>query len=179
MLWIYARKRPGATTPGRFSIGTYHLCEYRAMRRFAIQFLGGIVPAFLLIGCGGESSMPSQSALAAPHGGHMVALPENRGVVEIKSDRPTAPRGSRTPATKGRILAYFYQADGSTRMSPAPTDVKIQLGVNDKTPPVVLAPEPKEAGLFASEPGMYPDGFRGQIEAKINGEPVKAPFMIR
>ena len=149
------------------------------MRRFAIQFLAGIVFACLLVGCGGESPIPSKSALAAPHGGHMVALPENRGVVEIKSDRPSAPRGGRAPATKGRILAYFYQADGTTQMSPAPTDVKVQLGVDEKTPPVVLAPEPKEAGLFASEPGMYPDGFRGQIEAKINGEPVKAPFLIR
>ena len=148
------------------------------MRRFAIKLLAAIFPACLLIGCGGESS-PSQSALPSPHGGHMFAFPENKGLVEIKTDRETASRGSRTPATKARILAYFYQPDGTTVMSPAPIDVKVQLGIDDKSPAVALAPQPKEAGLFASEPGTYPEGFRGQIEAKVNGEPVKVPFMFR
>lgn len=81
--------------------------------------------------------------------------------------------------TKARILAYFYQPDGTTLMSPPPSDVRVQVGIDDKSPAVELSPQPKEAGLFASEPGMYPDGFRGQVEAKVNGEPVKVPFMFR
>ena len=64
-------------------------------------------------------------------------------------------------------------------MSPPPGDVKVKIGVNDKGPVVALAPQPKEAGSFASEPGTYPEGFRGQIEAQVNGEAVKLPFLFR
>jgi hypothetical protein len=148
------------------------------MRRSAIKLLAAVFPACLLIGCGGESS-PSQSAVTPPHGGHIFAFPENRGFVEIKTDRATASRGSRAPATKARILAYFYQPDGTTAMTPAPSDVRVRLGTGDDGSVVALAPEPKEAGLFASEPGAYPEGFRGQIEAKVNGEPIKVQFLFR
>ena len=56
--------------------------------------------------------------------------------------------------------------------------MKIQLGVNDKTRRSSWHPSPRKPDC--SRPNrQYPDGFRGQIEAKINGEPVKAPFMIR
>ncbi len=109
----------------------------------------------------------------------MFAFPEDRGFVEIKTDREAGPRGSRAPVTKARILAYFYQPDGTSTMSPAPGDVKVQVGTDDKAPAVALVPQPKEAGLFASEPGTYPEGLRGQVEAKVNGEAVKVPFMFR
>jgi hypothetical protein len=148
------------------------------MRRPATRILAAIFPACLFIGCAGELP-PSPSALSPPHEGHMFALPENRGFVEIKTDRPTASRGSREPAVSARILAYFYKPDGTTLMSEAPSDVKVHIGIDENGAVVALAPQPKEAGLFASEPGAYPEGFRGQIEAKVNGEPVKVPFLFR
>jgi hypothetical protein len=149
------------------------------MQRFACRVFVAFAPAWLLCGCGGGESSLSQATVEPPHRGHMFALPENRGYVEIMTDREGASRGSRAPATKARILAYFYQPDGTTAMAPPPTDVKVQIGVDDKSTVVALAPQPKEAGLFASEPGMYPDGFRGQIEAQVNGEAVKLPFLFR
>ena len=109
----------------------------------------------------------------------MFAFPENRGFVEIKTDRATSSRGSRAPAPQARILAYFYQPDGTTVMTPAPTDVKVRVGIDDKSPIVALPAQPGETGLFASEPGAYTEGFRGQIETRVNGEPVKVPFMFR
>jgi hypothetical protein len=109
----------------------------------------------------------------------MFAFPENRGFVEIKTDRESGSRDSRAPAAKARILAYFYQADGTTAMRPAPSDVKVQIGIEDKSTVVGLAPQPKEAGSFASDPGIYPDGLRGQIEARVNGEAIKVPFLFR
>jgi hypothetical protein len=110
----------------------------------------------------------------------MFPLPDERGFVEIKTDRAPASRGSRKAATtNARIMAYFYQSDGTTQMSPAPSEVKVKIGTDDKGPGVALAPRPEEAGLFASEPGPYPEGFRGRIEAKVNGDSVQVPFMFR
>ena len=151
--------------------------ENPIMRRSAIKLLAAVLSACLLIGCGGESS-PSQSAVSPPHGGHMFAFPENRGFVEIKTDRATSSRGGRAPP-QARILVYFYQPDGTTVMTPAPSDVKVRVGIDDKDSVVALAPQPSDAGSFASEPGAYTKGFRGQIETRVNGEPVMVPFIFR
>ena len=149
------------------------------MRRTTTKRFLWTLPLCLIVGCGGSSS-PSKASLAPPHGGHMFALPDDRGFVEIKTDRAAPARGSRAkPAGNARIMAYFYQADGTTAMSPAPSDVKVTIGTEEKASAVALAPQTSEAGLYASEPGPYPDGFRGQIEARVNGGPVTVPFLFR
>ncbi len=110
----------------------------------------------------------------------MFVLPENRGFAELKTDREAAARGSRRkPVTGARILAYFYQPDGATPMSPGPSEVKVKLGTDENNSVVVLSNQTKEPGLYASEPGPYPEGIRGQIEARFDGDPVPVPFLFR
>jgi len=109
----------------------------------------------------------------------MFALPDARGFVEIKTDREPADRGVRKPATQARIMAYFYQPDGTSRMDPAPSEVRVKIGMQEKDSVVALAPQAREAGLYASESGPYPEGLRGELEAKLNGDPVRLPFLFR
>ena len=110
----------------------------------------------------------------------MFALPDDRGFVEIKTDRAAASRGSRAkPTGNARIMAYFFQPDGTTPMSPAPSDVKVTIGTDEKSGRHLAGPGHEGGGVLVSEAGPYPDGFRGQIEAKVNGEPVQVPFLFR
>jgi hypothetical protein len=110
----------------------------------------------------------------------MFALPGDRGYVEIMTDREASSRDRSKPATKARIMAYFYQADGTTRMNPEPSDIKVTIGTDEKATAVKLALEDvKQAGRYASEPGPYPEGFRGELEARLNGETVKVPILFR
>ena len=113
----------------------------------------------------------------------MVALPSGSGFFEIKTEGEAPSRGARKPEHKTQVVAYFYQSDGTTAMSPAPTDVKVRLGKAESSPVVTLTPESKSgdaaAGRFACKPGPYPEGFQGQLDAKLHGEPVQATFMFR
>jgi hypothetical protein len=136
-----------------------------------------LIPIGSLCGCGG--SAPEFPVSSAPHGGKIVVLPNSHGFVELTVDRPAPSKGSRTAVVKSRIIAYFFQADGTTAMSPAPTDVKVMLGVAGSGTAVNLTPQSAEPGQFASEPGDYPDELRGQIEFQLNGKPVQATFSFR
>jgi len=136
-----------------------------------------LLPISLLCGCGG--SAPESPFAAAPHGGKIVTLPDSHGFVELNTDRAAPSKASRTAVVKSRIIAYFYQVDGTTAMSPAPTDVKITLGVAANGTAVNLTPQSAEPGQFASEPGEYPDELRGQIDFQHDGKPVQATFSFR
>jgi len=109
----------------------------------------------------------------------MIALPGARGFVELVTARGSSTRGGPKGQEKTRMTAYFYQADGTSEMSPAPSKVELRIGASGSGTVVNFAAEPKEAGKFVSEPGTYPDAFPGQIDATINGESVSAPFTIR
>jgi hypothetical protein len=134
-----------------------------------------IVPAGLLVGCGDNTA--TGGAPSPPHGGIMAAVPGGKGYAElIVGPAAGAKKGQQV---KSQITAYFYQSDGATEMSPAPTDVKIKVGTAAGSPTFALTPQPKEQGKFASEPADIPEGFRGQLEATINGAPVQLPYAIR
>jgi hypothetical protein len=111
----------------------------------------------------------------------MIALPDDKGFVEIMTDRGASSRGERRGQRTGntRIIAYFYQPDCTTRINPAPTDVKIKIGAADSGSLISLSQDPKEAGKFESDPGTIPDGFRGQIDFQSDGKPVHATFLFR
>jgi hypothetical protein len=128
----------------------------------------------LVSGCG---QTPTDSNIAAaPHGGNMVQLPDSVGSVEIVSNFASSAKGSSKAGARSRIFAYFYQLDGTPRLSPVPTDVKITLGNGTL---ITFAPESAEAGQFASPLGDYPDNLRGQIELVLDGKPVEAKFSFR
>jgi hypothetical protein len=146
------------------------------MRRIFLGLL--IMPAGLLAGCG--DNMSSGGAPVAPHGGIMTAVPGGKGFAEVLVAQATGSKGARKgQPVKSEIAACFYQTDGTTEMSPAPTDVKVRVGTASGGPTYALAPQPKDKGRFASEPADLPEGFRGQLEATINGEPVQVAFEIR
>jgi hypothetical protein len=113
----------------------------------------------------------------------MIALPGGKGYFEIKTEGEGTSRGARKPEHKTQIVAYFYQSDGTTVMSPAPTDVRVKVGQAENSPVVTLTPESKGAeassGRFACKPGPYPEGFQGQLDLKLNGEPIQATFLFR
>jgi hypothetical protein len=135
-----------------------------------------IVPFALGItfGCG---ALPSNVAVKqSPTGGALIRLPGNRGFVAIKTETPEAARGGKAKNPTRSIVASFFQTDGVTPMSPAPTDIVLKLGVTENATPVTLAPDSKDANRFASSPGPYPQGLQGTVHAKIDGEVVEETF---
>ena|ERR1017187_8999437 len=146
------------------------------MRRFYPGFV--LVPALILCGCNGGPTLGT-ALPTAQHGGQILTLPGGKGFAEILTERRAPVKAPATKAAKTRLLAYFYQPDGSTALSPAPSDVKVRLGTADNGRDVQLTPQTTPAGLFASEPGQFPDELRGQIELTLGGEPVQADFMFR
>lgn len=150
--------------------------ELVLLRRFLLGLL--LVPAGLLAGCGGGTS--SGGAPAAPHGGIMAEVPGGKGFAEVTVGPADGAKGAkRGQQVQSQISAYFYQPDGTTEMSPAPTDVKVKVGTSASSPTVALTPQSKDKGKFASEALELPEGFRAQLEATINGEPVQVTFAIR
>jgi hypothetical protein len=146
------------------------------MRRFLLGLL--IVPAGFLSGCGADTT--SGAAPAAPHGGTMATVPGGKGYAELTVGPATRSGTVRKgQQVKSQIAAFFYQSDGTTEMSPSPTDVTVKVGTGAGSPTLALTPQPSEKGKFASEPADLPDGFRGQLEAKVNGESVQVTFTIR
>jgi len=144
------------------------------MRLLALSF--AIAVAFSFPGCGTTSApVPASS-----HNGMMIALPQNKGYFEIGTEGGATKdaRGSRSKGgADNTIVVYFYQPDGTTEMSPPPTDVMVKVNTVPESPSVALALRPK--GGFASAPGAFPSGFRGSLTAKIGGEAIEAPFLIR
>jgi hypothetical protein len=112
----------------------------------------------------------------------MYPLPGSRGFVEIKSEANAPARGARDRTRSSTIAATFYGTDGSTAMSPPPTDVSVKLGTEEANQTVALSPSPGEAkspSRFASAEGKYPDAPRGTIVFKMNGDQVEVPFSAR
>jgi hypothetical protein len=138
-----------------------------------------LVSALVLCGCNGRATMGTPLP-AAPHGGQILELPGGKGFAELLTERGAPPgKGAKAAPSKTRLLAYFYQPDGSTALTPAPSDVKVHLGAAGSGTDVKLTPQTTPAGLFASEPGQFPDALRGQIDLTLGGESVQAPFMFR
>ncbi len=136
-----------------------------------------LVLAFTAIaGCGGA---PKELPVAkSAHGGALVPLSNGQGFAEVLVDSAAVGKRGGKTQFKPRIVAFFYQADGSTEMNPGPTEVKIKIGMGDDARTVDLAPEAK-AGRYASAAGDYPEGFAGRLEAKVNGEAVQSDVRIR
>jgi hypothetical protein len=114
-------------------------------------------------------------------GEELTSFPNDRGSFEIRYETPS----TRTTRGKGHvatIVVSFYQADGTTPMSPPPTAVKVRFGTEAGSPTVDLSPSTGTAqapNRFASKPGEYPESLRGVLTATVNGESVEAPFSAR
>jgi hypothetical protein len=148
------------------------------MRRAYRAFV--LVPALILLGCNGGGMTGTGTSLpATQHGGQMLALPSGKGFAELLVERGAVTKVAAKSPTKRRLLAYFYQPDGSTALTPAPSDVKVRLGSADSGTDVTLTPQSTPAGMFASEPGQYPDALRGQLALTLGGESIQTDFVFR
>ena len=136
------------------------------------------------IGLAGGCSPPvlNMNTKPAPGGGAMFPLPGNAGFVAVSTESAPPSRGAKAKRHAATIVARFYQPDGTTPITPAPTDVSVKIGVADDSPSVALAGSPGEERMssrFASPLGDYPDGIQGSISAKIDGRTVEVPFSAR
>ena len=136
-----------------------------------------ILSVGFLWGCSGPAR---PKTLPSPHhGGNLIELSDSRGFVELKTERGLPSKTARKSANQSRIVAYFYGSDATTVMSPVPTGVKVTIGPVGTGTVVDLAIQPKEPDEFTSEPGIYPDELRGQIEFQLDGKPIQAAFSFR
>ncbi len=145
------------------------------LTRWSFFFLM-VVLAVATAGCGGGSgrAMP-----VAGHKGQMTELPGNKGYFEIRAKNDSAPAGRGRASRKAvevPIVVHFYGPDGSTELSPAPTDVSVRIGGESGQ---VVPLTAQTGGGFASAPGRFPSGFRGTLSAKIDGELTEVNFVIR
>jgi hypothetical protein len=143
------------------------------MRRVFEAFV--LCSSLVLGGCGGSGSSSTATAPAAQHGGNVVTLPGGKGFAELLIDKSNPVK----VASKTRLLAYFYQPDGTSALTPAPSDVKVRLGSAESGKDVKLTAQSAPAGLFASEPGQFRDELRGELELTLGGEPLQTAFMFR
>lgn len=132
-----------------------------------------------IAGCGGGQG---RTIPTAGHKGQMTELPSGQGYFEIRAKNDTAPAGrggagrASKKAVEVPIVVHFYGPDGSTELSPAPTDVSVRIGGESGQ---VVPLSAQTGGGFASAPGRYPSAFRGTLSAKIDGQPIEAGFVIR
>lgn len=136
-----------------------------------------VTAAAVLAGCGSQPSPQPPAVTRGPHDGSTIRLPGEKGFVELVNE-PEVDARQRGAATS--VVAYFLQADGKSPLSPAPTDVKFEVGSEAKKAgqSVSLAAEPKSgdpagAARFASRPGPFSlDSLRGRLTATLDGQPV-------
>jgi hypothetical protein len=140
--------------------------------------LAAALLSLAVLGCGGAgpSAQPSAPVPAAigPHGGPAVALPDDRGYVEIVSE---ATRTGTDPV----VAAYFLKPDLKTPLVPPPGDARIRTG--DSEVPLSASPgptrDPAGAGRMVSGPlPIDPDRIAGELSVTVDGQPFTAPFAL-
>ena len=146
---------------------------------FKHAFLVSIVLLSAIAGCGGGSPKELPIAKAA-HGGTIVTLPGGQGFAEVLVESVAVDKKGGKNQFKPRIVAYFFQPDGTSEMSPGPTDVKVKIGTGENSKVVDLSKDSKEAAKYATAPsGEIPEGFVGELDANVNGTAAQVPFRIR
>jgi hypothetical protein len=131
----------------------------------------------VLSGCGQTTPQPTATA-GAPHGGTAFVFPDKKGSVEILGEVAAKDTAGASKSNSHQIVAYFFQGDNATPLSPPPTGVKVNLGDSN---PVALALEEQggKSGRFASPPGPYSGDLRGVLEAMVGDRQVEVPFSLK
>lgn len=137
-----------------------------------------IVLAGAIAGCGTGSPRELPVAKSA-HGGTMVTLPGDKGFAEVLVDSEAPTERGRKAQVKSKLVAYFYQPDGTSALSPGPSDVTIKVGMGEEGRVVALAKESGDGSKYASAAGEYPDGFAGQLRASLDGQALEVPLRVR
>ena len=82
-----------------------------------------------------------------------------------------------------KIVAVFFENDGSTPMTPPPTEVVFELeSFRSKTADlktVTLEADPTTPNRFVSAASSFPGGLEGKIRVKIDGQDLEESFSAR
>ena len=137
-----------------------------------------LLAATMLVGCGPNQAAPV--ATVGPHQGRMLALPDGAGFVEVVAENRPGSGRTLTP----EVAAYFFGPDAQAALLPAPTDVALQVYLDEakEMKPVALKPAPAAAApqtpRFAATPPPGFDGTlrTGRVNATVAGRAVDLMF---
>jgi hypothetical protein len=138
-----------------------------------------------MIGCGADSGNQVAAVKPSPVGGAMVRLPQGAGLVAIKTEIADPARAAKTKLQATKIVAVFFENDGSTSMSPPPSEVVFELeSWRSKTAKpdvktVALEADPTSPNRFVSAASSFPGGVEGRIRVKIDGRELEESFSAR
>jgi hypothetical protein len=138
-----------------------------------------------IAGCGGHSGTQLAEYKPSPVGGAMVRFPHDAGFVAIKTETANPAGGVKTKLRESKIVAVFFKNDGSTPMTPPPTDVVFELEslpsktANPSVKSVSLLADPDTPNRFVSAAGSFPGGVSGKIRVKIDGQEFEESFSAR
>jgi hypothetical protein len=153
------------------------------MRSISFGFV--LFSAATIVGCGGPSADQAAAAKPSPVGGAMVRFPHDAGFVAINTETAGPSRAAKTKPRETKIVAVFFTNDGSTPMTPPPTDVVFELeSLPSKTGKpslntVSLEADPATPNRFVSAAGSFPGGVAGKIRVKIQGQDFEESFSAR
>ena len=113
----------------------------------------------------------------------MVRLPNDAGLVAIKTETADPSRAAKTKLRTSKIVAVFFENDGSTPMTPPPTEVVFELeSLRSKTADlktVTLEADPTTPNRFVSAASSFPAGVAGKLRVKIDGQDLEESFSAR
>ena len=152
--------------------------EMRSIRLGLVLFSLGSI-----IGCGVQSGPSMATFKPSPVGGAMVRLPHDAGLVAIKTETADPSRAVKTKPRATKIVAVFFKNDGSTPMTPPPTEVAFELeSLRSKTADlktVTLEADPTTPNRFVSAASSFPGGVAGKLRVKIDGQDLEESFSAR
>ncbi|MGP0069208.1 MAG: hypothetical protein ACLQGP_37110 [Isosphaeraceae bacterium] len=152
--------------------------EMRSIRPWIALFSLGPI-----IGCGAESGTQVVAVKPSPVGGAMVRLPHDAGLVAIKTETADPSRAAKKKPRAAKIVAVFFENDGSTPMTPPPTEVVFELeGIRSNSAglkTVALEADPRTPNRFVSAASSFPGGLEGKIRVKIDGQDLEESFSAR
>lgn len=133
----------------------------------------------IVAGCGDSIRIKT---VPAPHGGVMVAIPDDQGWVELQFESKSGDGRDRN--AESELIAYFLNPAGNAALEPVPSDVKVTFQTPKvRSIPMTLTPSAGDANgsaRYVSPSGKYgSDELNGSIEATIAGKPVSLPFQLR
>jgi hypothetical protein len=135
----------------------------------------------LIVGCSADSGNQVTADKPSPVGGAMIRLPNDAGLVAIKTETADPSRAVKTKPRATKIVAVFFQNDGSTPMTPPPTEVVFEVeslrSKAEKT--VTLEADPTTPNRFVSAADSFPGGVAGRIRVKIKGQELEESFSAR
>jgi hypothetical protein len=152
--------------------------QIRSIRLWLVLFSVGSI-----IGCGANSGTQVETVKPSPVGGAMVRLPKNAGLVAIKTEAADSSRAVKAKLRATKIVAVFFENDGSTPMTQPPTEVVFMVeGLRSKTAElktVTLEADATTPNRFVSAASSFPGGVEGRIRVKIDGQDLEESFSAR